>query len=242
MTPFATLVEVSVRGILGRRRTILLVLLALLPVLVGVLVRVGSGRLDVEPVLDAMVVRVVLPLAALVFGTSALGAELEDGTALYLLAKPVPRWQVVLAKVLVAGALSGALAVGSTLLTGMVVGGFRPDAWGTIFAFATAVGITSFVYCAIFVAASIVTSRALILGLIYTFIWEGILAGVLEGTRLFSVREATLGLAAGLAPAGADVEGGLPLSSAVAFVVIVAAGGLAVASRRLGSWEARGSD
>ena len=31
--------------------------------------------------LDALVIATVLPLTALVFGTSALGAEIEDGTA-----------------------------------------------------------------------------------------------------------------------------------------------------------------
>ena len=242
MNVFATLVEVSLRGILGRRRAFLMVLLAGLPILVALLARIGSGRLDVEPILDAMVVRTVLPLTALVFGTSALGSELEDGTALYMLAKPVPRWQVVLAKVLVAGALTSGLAVGSTLLTGLLIGGLETASLATTFAFAVAVGVTAFVYVAIFVAASIVTSRALIVGLIYVFIWEGLLAGVLGGTRLFSVREATLGLAGSLAPRGADINGGMELVQAAVFVAIVLAGALALAARRLESWEARGAE
>ena len=39
--------------------------------------------------LDGLVVTTLLPLAALVYGTAALGAEIEDGTAVYLLSKPV---------------------------------------------------------------------------------------------------------------------------------------------------------
>jgi ABC-2 type transport system permease protein len=235
---FGTLLEVSVRGLLGRRRTVLLVLLAGLPIVVALLARIGGGRLEIEPILDAMVIRVVLPLTALVFGTSALGAELEDGTALYLLAKPVPRWIVVAAKVLVAGALAGGLAVASTLITGFIVGG----SLSTTLAFAVAAGIGAFVYCAIFVTASVLTSRALIVGLIYVFLWEGLLAGVLEGTRIFSVREATLGIAAALAPRGSEIEGGLAMSGSVVFTVIVILAAFAIASRRLASWEARGTD
>jgi ABC-2 type transport system permease protein len=242
MSVFMTLLEVSVRGLLGRRRTVLLVLLAGLPVLVAVLARIGGGRLDAEPILDAMVVRVVLPLTALVFGTAALGAELEDGTALYILAKPVPRWLVVLAKVVVAGALSGGLAVGATLATGLLTSGLSSTALPSTLAFAVAVGVTAFVYCALFVAASVLTSRALIAGLVYVFLWEGLLAGILEGTRIFSVREATLGLAAAIAPPGSDIDGGLPMSGSIAFIVIVITGAFAVASRRLAAWEASGGD
>src|SRR5919108_5659472 len=102
MTVVGTIAEITLRGLLGRRRTILLLLLAGLPVLVGLLARIGGGRLDAAPILDGMIIRLVLPLTALVFGTAALGSELDDGTAVYILLKPVARWQVVIAKVGVA--------------------------------------------------------------------------------------------------------------------------------------------
>ena len=35
---------------------------------------------------------IVLPLAAVLFGTGAFGAENDEGTILYLLAKPISRW------------------------------------------------------------------------------------------------------------------------------------------------------
>ena len=49
-----------------------------------------------------------MPLVALIFGTAALGSEIEDGTAVYLLIKPIPRWQIALAKILVAAGLTAA--------------------------------------------------------------------------------------------------------------------------------------
>lgn len=239
---FATLVEVSVRGLLGRRRTILLILLAGIPVLVALLVRISDGRADPELVFSTLVVRTVLPLTALVFGTAALGSELEDGTAMYVVAKPIPRWLVIAAKVLVAGALAGGLTVGSTLLTGFLLSGLGTTGLATTFAFGVATALAAFVYVAVFVALSIMTSRALIIGLIYSFIWEGILSGVLEGTRLFSIREATVGIAAALAPASAGIEGGLDLLPALVMLAIVFAGAVLIGTRALDVWEAKAAD
>jgi ABC-2 type transport system permease protein len=241
MTVFLTIVEVTLRALLGRRRTILLVLFAALPVLVALLARIG-GRAPGEALLFDAIVRTVIPLVALVFGTSALGSELEDGTAIYVLAKPIRRWQVVLAKAGVAGALTGGLAVASTLGAGFLAGGTSTLALATILGFAVAAAIAAFAYVALFLAASVFTSRALILGLLYTIVWEGVLAGILEGTKQFSIREATLALAAAFAPAGSGIVGGLDLVGAVGLVAIVIVGGLGLAAWRLASWEVRGTD
>jgi ABC-2 type transport system permease protein len=234
---FATIVELTLRALLGRRRTVLLALLAALPLLVALLARV-SGRTPGEATLFDAMVRTVLPLVALVFGTSALGSELEDGTSVYILAKPIRRWQVILAKAGVAGSLTGGLVVASTLGSGILAGGTLATTVG----FAVAAAIAAFAYVALFLAASVFTGRALILGLVYTLVWEGALAGILEGTRQFSIREATLSLAAALAPAGSGIQGGLELGGAVGLVVVVIAGGLALATWRLARWEVRGSD
>lgn len=237
MKVFATIVELTLRALLGRRRTVLLALLAALPLLVALLARV-SGRTPGEATLFDAMVRTVLPLVALVFGTSALGSELEDGTSVYILAKPIRRWQVILAKAGVAGSLTGGLVVASTLGSGLLAGGTLATTVG----FAVAAAVAAFAYVALFLAASVFTGRALILGLVYTLVWEGALAGILEGTRQFSIREATLSLAAALAPAGSGIQGGLELGGAVGLVVVVIAGGLALATWRLARWEVRGSD
>ncbi len=243
MSAMAALVEVTARGLLGRRRTILLVLLAGVPVLVALLARIGGGRLD-----DALVtilelgVRTVLPLTALVFGTSAIGSEVEDGTAVYLLAKPVPRWQVALAKTVVAGALAAALSFASALLTGLLVGGGEGASLATTLGFGMAEVVAAFAYAALFVALSLVTGRALIFGLIYTLIGEGVLAGILPGTRQFSLREATLTLAETLAPAGAGIDGDLELPAALLLLVVVLVASFGLATRRLVSWEVKGAD
>ncbi|MCY7419659.1 MAG: ABC transporter permease subunit [Chloroflexi bacterium] len=92
------LIGVTLRGVLGRRRTWLMILLASLPVLVALLIRAGGGQPNATTILDTLLIRTVMPLLALVFGTAALGSELEDGTAIYLMVKPIARWHILLAK------------------------------------------------------------------------------------------------------------------------------------------------
>ena len=72
-------------------------------------------------------IRIVLPLVALVFGTAALGSELEDGTGVHLLTKPIDRWTIVVAKIVVAGTLTAACVVPSTVLSGHPHGRDRVD-------------------------------------------------------------------------------------------------------------------
>jgi len=233
-----TIASVTARSLLGRRRTILMLLLAGVPVLLGLLVRAnGDGVRDVAATLDGIVIRVVLPLVALVFGTAALGSELEDGTAVHILTKPVRRSTIVLAKILVAGTLAAAMLVPSTILAGVLLG--RPGQLGVTFALAIGVLVGSYLYVAIFVALSVATSRGLIIGLGYALVWEGVLAGLLPGSQVFSVREYVRGIADILNPAAADsiVGAGAVLYAAVALVAATA-----IASVRLAAYEIRGSD
>src|SRR6185369_8244801 len=184
-----TIAAVTARSLMGRRRTILMILLAGAPVLLGLLVRLGGSRSGaLVPSLEGLVVSSVLPLVALVFGTGALGSELDDGTAVHILTKPIPRWAIVIPKVIVAGCLTAILLFPATILSGILVGGVGSRELGLTFAFSIAVLIGSFVYSAIFVALSSATSRGLVIGLGYSLLWEGLLSGALKGTQLFSVR------------------------------------------------------
>src|SRR5690242_9859359 len=92
---------VTARAIAGRRRSLLMLLLAGAPIPLALLVRLGGRGATgsaLVPALEGMLVTTVLPLVALVFGTAALGSELDDGTAIHILTKPIPRWAIVLPK------------------------------------------------------------------------------------------------------------------------------------------------
>ena len=237
----ATIANVTLRALLGRRRTLLMLLVAGAPVLLGLIVRANGPRPEsLVGALDGLIITSVLPLVALIFGTAALGSELDDGTAVHILTKPIPRWVIVVPKLLVAAGLTALMIVPSTILAGILIGGTGSRELGITFAFALAALIGSFVYVAIFVALSAATSRGLVIGLGYSLLWEGILAGALPGTQLLSVREYLRGIISTIGPHDTltSVVGaqGFVLA-AIAFVVATG-----LASFRLARYEIRAAE
>lgn len=237
---FLSIARITLRALISRRRTVLMLLLAGIPIVVGLLVRANTdGIVQVGSTLDGLIVRIILPLIALVFGTAALGSELEDGTAVHLLTKPVSRITIVLAKVAVAGTLTAALVVPSTIIAATLM---APPMWDvTTLVWSLGVGVFagSYLYVAIFAALSVITSRGLIIGLGYALIWEGLLAGLLPGTQIFSVREYIRGISNTVSPAVIDSIVG---SAAIPYAAIALVGALATASYRLATYQVRGSD
>lgn len=235
------LVNLTLRALLNRRRTLLLALLGLLIVVVAVLFRLGEPspdtQLDVTRALLAdFGIGVLLPLVAVIVGTSALGAELEDGTIVYLLARPVPRWRVALVKLVVAWLVTSALVAPAIAVAGLIGYGDVQLALG--FAVASVFGALE--YTAIFVALSLITSRALIAGLAYVVVWEGFVAGLFAGTRTFSVRQHTLAIAEELGGRAASAVGDVDLITAVVVGTVVTVGAAVIAVRRLERVELRG--
>jgi len=235
MSAIAPIVEVTVRGLFGRRRIFLLVLLAALPVLMGLLFRiVGGPSPPTDRLLEMLVVRFVMPLIALIVGTSVI----DDGTAVFLMVKPIARWRIVLAKTVVAAGLTAVLIVPAVIIASIVLS--RPDLATTLEAFTVACFFGGTAYAIAFLALSAFTSRAFLIGLAYVLIWEGVLASILEGTKFLSIRMATLGLATALGVDTAEPPPAPAVSAAVIAVVIV--GGFMIASWRLARFEIRGGD
>ena len=238
----ATIISLTARQLLGRRRTVLLVLVALVPVLIAVTYRLGNdtttpAEFTAKVLLDGLIVTVLLPLTALVIGTSVLGAEFEDGTAVYLLAKPIARWRIVASKLAVATGVTAAIVLVATVVSSLIAlnGG---NGQALVPAFSVAVVAGSLVYCTVFVLLSIVTSRAFVTGLVYVFVWEGLVTGLFSGTRVLSVHAYTVGLGGALADVSTEVlDPDLGGASSVALMVVVGVAAFVYAARRLGSWE-----
>lgn len=241
----AEVLRVTARQLLGRRRTLIILLLALAPISLALLFRLSEGgpasitgdRAFLRAVLDAFIVTLLLPLIALLFGTAAFGAEIEDGTVVYLLAKPIPRWRTVFAKLLVAGAATIVLAGAAALVT-VVIALAGATGWGDLLAgYLAGVAAGAVIYTTVFVALSLVTSRALIAGLVYVIIWEGILANLLQGIRFLSIRQYALGIADAAGVNGRITPGTLDAIPAIALGATLTAFAALIAVRRLGRFE-----
>ncbi|MEP6871980.1 MAG: ABC transporter permease subunit [Anaerolineaceae bacterium] len=249
------IIQLTARQMLGQKRSLLLFATALIPVLIAVVYRFSDATnntiylhetgvlISAQPrwvsrvLLSQLIVGTLLPLAALIFGTAAIGSEIEDGTAVYLLSKPIPRWRIVASKMLVAWATTSALVLSATVIS-VLIALEHPLDYGILIGFLLAGTAGALVYTALFVLLSIVTSRALIVGLLYVFIWEAVLTRLFNGLRYASVREYALGVADRVitAPAAvfsADLEGN------VAVILVFATSALLsfYAARRLAVWE-----
>ena len=234
--------RLTLRQMLGRGRTILIGLLALLPVLIALVYRLGSQDTEQQEwaatvLLDGLVVTTLLPLAALVYGTAVLGVEIEDGTAVYLLSKPISRSRIIVAKLMASWAVTTATVLSSGLVAGAIALYDKPKG-DILLGFGVGIVLGGLVYSALFVMLSVVTSRALIAGLIYVFIWEGLVNGLFAGTRLLSVRHYTLGVADWFVDLPASAFDA-PLGPATALVLMVVFGAATTwyAVRRLQRFE-----
>jgi len=239
----AVIARITLRQLLSRRRTLLLLLLGGVLVLVAGAFRLAGDQARALPftagLLGSLGTGTLMPLVALLFGTGAIGAEIEDGTAVFLLAKPIDRRTVVLTKLAVAAGCSAVLTCGPMLLAGLIAAGGLGE--GLVIGMTAGAAIGSVLYCAVFLAVSLVTRRALIFGLTYVIIWEGLLAGLFEGTRTFSIRQQTLAFAeaSGSIPK-AVFDAQLDLATAVVVGSVVLIGATLLAIRRLGSFEIAG--
>jgi ABC-2 type transport system permease protein len=237
------IVQTTLRQLLGRRRTVLLVLLAGVPVLLAIVFRAANDT-DVAGfatgVLDAVAVTLLLPIVAVLFGTAAFGAEIEDGTILYLLAKPLSRWAVVAAKYLGAVGVTALLTVVSVLVAGAIqMVPLGEEGAAATRAFMAAMLVGSFGYVAVFLTLSLFTRRALLIGLVYVLVWEGALSSLLPGIANLSIRQFSLGVANAFWQMSPD-EARLTPSTALPLVIILVVVALVLAAWKLMRFELPG--
>lgn len=174
---------------------------------------------------------ILVPLATIWLGTSALGDLVEDRLLVYLWLKPVPRWQLpaaaALATVSVVVPLTAVPLAVSALVAG--AGDVAPAAL-------VAASLAALAYAGLFVAAGLGFRRAVWWGLAFVLLWENVAAYTAEGAARFTV----VGWASsvlGLAP-GVDVQ--LEAGSAAAGLVVLPA--IAVAGWLAATWRYRRAD
>lgn len=192
-----TIAWITARGLFGRRRFLLLLPLPLLLVTLAVVARAAGA--DPEhwggPVLLGLGLVVVLPVVALLVGTGVLGSEIDDGTLVHILTKPLPRREIIFAKLAVAVSVTAV-----TIAIPMYVGGVLAHSVGFGLALAAACAVGAAAYTALFLALSLVTRRPVLLGLVYILLWEGVLSNAVAGTRVLSIQHYVGTLAEWMAP------------------------------------------
>jgi ABC-2 type transport system permease protein len=186
-----TVARLTIRSMLGRRRALLLLALPVLLLGIALLARVLAGP---EPelarqLLGPFALGTMLPLLALVAGTGVIGSEIDEGSIMYILAKPIGRGSIVHAKLAVA--IGIVLAFGSLpiLVAGVITG---DEVGGPAIAYATASAFAGTAYCALFLLLAIVTRHAVVFGLLYAVVWETTISQTVPGVQAVSVQQWSL--------------------------------------------------
>ena len=162
---------------------------------------------------------------ALVFAGASLGDMREDGTLVYLWLRPMDRWPVVVGAWAAAVTVSVPLTLVPLIVSAVVVGAGGGLTGATIIA--ALVGTV--VYSALFVLLGLLVKNAIVWGLAYVLLWEGLVAGF--GT--FAARLAVRGYTRSIITSrtGVDLDlGDLTLAAGVAVPLVVAVVAIALSS------------
>jgi ABC-2 type transport system permease protein len=236
------LFRLTLRQVLGRRSLLIALGVAAIAMAVALLFRFGASndppeRWTANVLLATLFITTLLPLTALLFGTSALGSDIEDGTDVFLLTTPVSRGQIVFAKLAASFLVTLTCLLPAAIVAGSVALAGRGDLL-LVFAFGAAIAAAALAYTAIFLMLSVVTRRALIAGLVYVFLWEGVVSGIFRSLKVLSIRQYALGIADliaapddGVFSARLDGLVALPLLAGVTIIAI------AYTIRRLQNYE-----
>lgn len=227
------LTSVMTRAAQGRLRLALSVAAALALGGLGLVLRAQADATGVsEDLVATLVATLVLtlyaPLISLVQAAAVVGDLRDDGTLVYLWLRPVPRWKLALAAALAVLVRSAPLAVLAAVALAVAAGGSGELVVAS--AYAALLGCVG--YAGLFSFLGLAVRRALVWGLVYVLVWEGVVGtfGALPARLAVSSYSTSLLAELGGTPAPAQ---GVGLAWAWAGPVLIALVALVVSHRRL---------
>jgi ABC-2 type transport system permease protein len=207
--------QVSVARILG------IGALGALTVLLGLLSSADPDPSQAAASTALFALGLVVPLAALWLGTSALGDLVDDRLLVYLWLKPVPRWQLPAAAILATASLVIPLAAVPAGLAALIAG--ASEIALEAFVAATLAGLA---YSSVFVAAGLWFRRAAWWGLAFVLIWENALANIADGFARYTIVGWSSAILASAPEVSVDVAAGSAGAGIVVLAVVTVAGWL----------------
>jgi len=231
----ATVAQLTARGLLGRRRAYLLLALSLILLVLSALIRGLAGQdTDITVgILGGFALATVVPLLGLIAGTGSIGPEIDDGSIVYLLSKPLSRFSIVLTKATVAVAVITVFGSVSVLAAGLVLNGTSDN-----LAIGYAVGalVAGIAYGTFFLLLAVLTRHAVVVGLLYALIWETLVGSYVPGAQTLSIQQWSLAITEKVVGSDAErlgVTSAVGLGAAVPLLLVVIVGSTWYAGWRL---------
>ncbi|MHA4776329.1 ABC transporter permease [Streptomyces sp. MSC1_001] len=212
-----TVARLTYRALLGRRRAMILFLLPGMLLLISAAVRAFNGMDDqvAADVLGGFALATMVPLIGVIAGTGAIGPEIDDGSIVYLLSKPVKRSSIIFTKLIVAIAVTMVFSAVPTLIAGFILNG---NGQQVAVAYTVAALVASIAYSALFLLLGTISRHAVVIGLVYALVWETLFGSLIAGARTLSVQQWALALAQKVTGDGL-VTSDVALPTAVALLV-----------------------
>jgi ABC-2 type transport system permease protein len=195
VTALAALYALTIRQHLHGRRWMVMGLLFLLPAGLAILIRATAP--DAPPIaIEFMVAfflipQALLPLVSLVYASGIIQDEQEEQTLTYLLVRPMSRWAIYLVKLLATLTTTVVLTAVFTAMTfaAIYAGGetSASDVVKRCLAAMSVHGLSVAAYCCLFGLIGLHTRRALVAGILYTALIEGLFANMPFGLRFITV-------------------------------------------------------
>jgi ABC-2 type transport system permease protein len=190
-----TMYVLTVRQHLHGRRWLVMALLFSLPVGLTILIRATAHNVPsmvVEMVIAFMLIpHALLPIVALTYASGIIRDEQEEQTLTYLLIRPIPRWAIYTVKLLATLTTTVVLTSVFTALTFVAIyaGSDKPFDEVALRCLKTIAmhDLAVITYCCLFGLISLLTNWTLIVGIVYTVIFEGLIANLDFGIRLMTV-------------------------------------------------------
>ncbi|GAB1823072.1 ABC transporter permease [Herbidospora sp. RD11066] len=223
--------SITYRAMLGRKRVWLLALLPISLIAIAFLFRfIGGGDESVAvELMSTFAIGTMLPLLGLIAGTGVIAPEIEDGTIIHLMSKPISRPVIAFTKYLVAASLMVGFSVIPTYIAAYVLIGSES---GIAAGFALGSLFAGIAYAAVFFLLGVVSRHAVTIGVIYALVWEGLIGGYVPGARRFSIQQWAQSIADQVTTS-AFMKSEVALSFAVPAMAIVVVGSVIWAGQRL---------
>ncbi len=226
--------RLTLRQLAGRWRLLIMAGLSLGPVLFTMLVLAAghAPRFDQfeTVVINAMLAGAIAPLIVLTSAAAAFSNELEDKTLANLTLAPMPRWRIVVPKLLATLTVAAPFVGLSTLVTSYLA--YLGDRQAVLSVSGGALlGVA--LYGTFFLWLGLKSTQAMGIGLLYVVVWEGFFTGLVSGARVLSIRHYATSLMHGFDPRRFATEPMLSFPAATAMVVVVVGGFLWLTIRRL---------